>query len=198
MFSNKNFVLASKSKSRSLILSNNKLNFKKIKPKINETELKEKLKNLKPNLLSLRLAKEKAKSVSKLKNNMLVVGSDTVISLNNKIINKAKSLNEAKKKIKNLSGKTHTIFSSAAAYYNNKLVWKTTQKTTVRIRSLKNNEINEYIKKTDKGILGSVGCFQIEKDGPNIIENIKGDFFNVMGFPLFPFLLFLKKFNIKK
>ena len=198
MFSNKNFVLASKSKSRSLILSNNKLNFKKIKPKINETELKEKLKNLKPNLLSLRLAKEKAKSVSKLKNNMLVVGSDTVISLNNKIINKAKSINEAKKKIKNLSGKTHTIFSSAAAYYNNKLVWKTTQKTTVRIRSLKNNEINEYIKKTDKGILGSVGCFQIEKDGPNIIENIKGDFFNVMGFPLFPFLLFLKKFNIKK
>ena len=198
MFSNKKFVLASKSKSRSLILSNNKLNFKKIKPKINETELKEKLKNLKPNLLSLRLAKEKAKSVSKLKNNMLVVGSDTVISLNNKIINKAKSLNEAKKKIKNLSGKTHTIFSSAAAYYNNKLVWKTTQKTTVRIRSLKNNEINEYIKKTDKGILGSVGCFQIEKDGPNIIENIKGDFFNVMGFPLFPFLLFLKKFNIKK
>tara|TARA_Y100000590_G_C15545880_1_gene948924 strand:+ start:461 stop:1057 length:597 start_codon:yes stop_codon:yes gene_type:complete len=198
MFSNKSFVLASKSKSRSLILSNNKLNFKKIKPKINETELKEKLKNLKPNLLSLRLAKEKAKSVSKLKNNMLVVGSDTVISLNNKIINKAKSINEAKKKIKNLSGKTHTIFSSAAAYYNNKLVWKTTQKTTVRIRSLKNNEINEYIKKTDKGILGSVGCFQIEKDGPNIIENIKGDFFNVMGFPLFPFLLFLKKFNIKK
>ena len=198
MFSNKSFVLASKSKSRSLILSNNKLNFKKIKPKINETELKEKLKNLKPNSLSLRLAKEKAKSVSKLKNNMLVVGSDTVISLNNKIINKAKSLNEAKKKIKNLSGKTHTIFSSAAAYYNNKLVWKTTQKTTVRIRSLKNNEINEYIKKTDKGILGSVGCFQIEKDGPNIIENIKGDFFNVMGFPLFPFLLFLKKFNIKK
>ena len=198
MFFNIKFVLASKSKSRSLILSNNKLSFQKIKPKINETKLKQKLKKLRPDSLSLSLAKEKAKSVSRLKNNILVVGSDTVISLNNKIINKARTLLEAEKKIKKLSGKTHTVFSSAAAYYNNKLVWKATQKTTVKIRKLKKNEIKKYLKKTDRSILGSVGCFQIEKDGPNIIENIKGDFFNVMGFPLFPFLLFLKKFNIKR
>ena len=133
-----------------------------------------------------------------MKKNSLIVGSDTVISLNNKIVNKAKNLKEAKKKITKLSGKTHLIFSSAVAYYNNKLVWRVTQKTAVKIRKLKNTEIKEYLKKTDKSILGSVGCFQIEKDGPNIIENIRGDFFNVMGFPLFPFLLFLKKFNIKK
>ena len=52
--------------------------------------------------------------------------------------------------------------------------------------------------KTGKQILNCVGCYQIEKSGPNIVESIKGDFFNVMGFPLFPFLDFLKKFNIKK
>ena len=66
------------------------------------------------------------------------------------------------------------------------------------MRRLKRKEINEYLKKADKTILLSVGCFQIEKEGPNIIENIRGDFFNVMGFPLFPFLKFLKAFNIKK
>ena len=198
MFFNKRFVLASKSKSRSLILSNNRLKFIKIKPKVDETKLKQKLKKLKPSALSLVLAKEKAKSISNSKKNTLIVGSDTVISLNNKIVNKAKNLKEAKKKITKLSGKTHLIFSSAVAYYNNKLVWRVTQKTAVKIRKLKNTEIKEYLKKTDKSILGSVGCFQIEKDGPNIIENIRGDFFNVMGFPLFPFLLFLKKFNIKK
>ena len=103
-----------------------------------------------------------------------------------------------KKKLNKLSGKKHSIYSSAAAYYKNKLIWKTTQKTTIKVRSLNRKEINEYLKKTDKNILFSVGCFQIEKEGPNIIENIKGDFFNVMGFPLFPFLLFLKKFNMKK
>ena len=128
----------------------------------------------------------------------MVIGCDTIIDLNNKVIEKARNIEEAKKKLKKLSGKKHKIYSSAAAYYKNKLIWKTTQKTTVKIRRLNTKEINEYLKKTGKNILLSVGCFQIEKDGPTIIENIKGDFFNVMGFPLFPFLAFLQKFSIKK
>ena len=129
---------------------------------------------------------------------LLVIGADTIIEFNNKILKKAKNTKEAKKKLIKLAGRQHSIYSSAAAYYKNKLVWKTTQKTTVKVRNLNKKEINEYLKKTDKSILLSVGCFQIEKEGPNIIENIKGDFFNVMGFPLFPFLAFLKRFNIKK
>ena len=52
--------------------------------------------------------------------------------------------------------------------------------------------IMKAIKKAGNKILSSVGCYLIEKEGPRIIESIKGDFFNVMGFPLFPFLLFLK------
>ena len=50
--------------------------------------------------------------------------------------------------------------------------------------------------RTNEQILNSAGCYQIEALGPNIIENIKGDFFNVMGFPLFPFLFFLKNYKI--
>ena len=144
------------------------------------------------------MAINKAASISKKYYNFLVIGSDTIIDLNNKIIEKARNIKEAKKKLKKLSGKKHNIYSSAAAYYKNKLVWKKKQKTTIKVRRLNKKEINEYLKKTDKSILLSVGCFQIEKEGPNIIENIKGDFFNVMGFPLFPFLLFLKGFSVKK
>ena len=151
-----------------------------------------------PKKISLCLAIKKAASISKKYYNSLVIGSDTIIDLNDKIVEKARNIEEAKKKLSKLSGKKHNIYSSAAAYYKNKLVWKTTQKTTIKVRKLNRKEINEYLKKTDESILLSVGCFQIEKEGPNIIESIKGDFFNVMGFPLFPFLLFLKKFNMKK
>ena len=200
MFFNKKFILASTSKSRFLILKNNKLNFRRLPPTCDEEFIKkQKIKQkMSPKNISLCLAKSKAESIGKTHGDSLVVGSDTVIDLNKKILEKAKNIKSAKKKIFQLSGKKHNIYSSAAAYYKNKLVWKTTQKTTVKIRRLNRKEINEYLKKTDKSILLSVGCFQIEKEGPNIIENIKGDFFNVMGFPLFPFLLFLKKFNIKK
>jgi septum formation protein len=200
MLFNIKFILASNSKSRFFILKNNKLNFRRISPICDEAAIKkQKIKEkMSPKKISLCLATKKAASISKKYYNSLVIGSDTIIDLNNKIVEKARNIEEAKKKLSKLSGKKHNIYSSAAAYYKNKLVWKTTQKTTIKVRKLDRKEINEYLKKTDESILLSVGCFQIEKEGPNIIENIKGDFFNVMGFPLFPFLLFLKKFNMKK
>ena len=200
MFSNKKFILASNSKSRFFILKNNKLNFRQISPACDEEKIKkQKIKEKKsPRIISLCLAIKKAASISKKHCNSLVIGCDTIIDLNNKIIKKARNIEEAKKKLNKLSGKKHNIYSSAAAYYKNKLIWKTTQKTTVKVRRLNRKEINEYLQKADKNILLSVGCFQIEKEGPNIIENIRGDFFNVMGFPLFPFLLFLKGFNVEK
>jgi septum formation protein len=200
MLFNKKFILASNSKSRSFILNNNNLNFIQIPPDCDEELIKKQNIRKKVSLkkISLYLAKSKAQSVSIKRKNTLVVGSDTIIDLNNKMIEKAKTISDAKKKLKRLAGKKHHIYSSAAAYFNNKLVWKTTQKTTVKLRKLNKKEINQYLKKTNKSVLNSVGCFQIEKDGPNIIENIKGDFFNVMGFPLFPFLNFLKKFKTDK
>ena len=95
-------------------------------------------------------------------------------------------------------GKEHDIVSAISVFKNKKQIWSRSQKTKIRIRNLSINEINYYLKKSGKKILQSAGCYQIESLGPNIIENIKGDFFNVMGFPLFPFLKFLKKINIEK
>ena len=198
MFINKFFILASESKSRNLILKNLGLNFKKAQHECDENYYKKIFIKLKypPKKISLQLAKNKAKSI-KLKNE-IIIGSDTVINLNGKIIEKAKNLLEAKKKIKKLSGKKHSIISSIAAYYNSRLVWCCSQETKVKIRKLKDQEIKEYLSACNSDILGSVGCYQIEKNGAIIVEKIEGDLFTVMGFPLFPFLIFLKKFNIRK
>ena len=146
MFFNKKFILASTSKSRFLILKNNKLNFFCFPPTCNEEFIKkQKIKQkLSPKKISLCLAKSKAESVSKIYNNSLVVGSDTIIDLNKKIIEKARNIKGAKRKLSKLSGKKHNIYSSAVAYYKNKLIWKTTQKTTIKIRKL-NNKIPRII-----------------------------------------------------
>ena len=199
MIFNNPFVLASSSNSRYKILKNNNLLFSTCKPKCNEDFYKKRLllKKTPPRKISLELARVKSNSVSKKIKNKLILGSDTVISLNGVLINKAKNLKEAKKKIKKLSGKSHHIYSSASVFYNNKEVWSGTQKTKVKIRKLSNHEIDYYLLKTKRKIIYSVGCYEIESLGPNIIEEIKGDFFNVMGFPLFPFLSFLKKYSIK-
>ena len=200
MVINTPFILASKSLSRKKLLKNNKLNFKQIKPRCNEFFYKKKLlkEKIRPDKIALELSKLKAKSISQIKKNIVVVGSDTIILFDGKMIGKAKNMTEAKEKIIKLSGKKHTIVSAASAYYNNKLIWFNIEKTTVKIRNMRDKEIDNYLKKAGKQILGCVGCYQIEKSGPNIIENIKGDFFNVMGFPLFSFLFFLRNFAVKK
>ena len=107
MLFNNSFILASSSKSRFLILKNNKLNFYCIAPTIDEEFIKKQKfdDNISPKNLSLYLAKKKALSISKNKQNHLVVGSDTVIEFNKKIVKKAKNTHEAKKKLVKLSGK---------------------------------------------------------------------------------------------
>jgi len=194
------FILASLSQSRYRLLKKNNLFFIKIKPTCNEDVIKKTLlkKKLLPKTISLELARTKARSVSLKNTNILVVGSDTVISIGGLLLDKAKNIKNAKKTLLKMSNKKHVIYSSASVYYNEKEIWNSTQKTTVKIRKISQKEVDLYLKKVGKKILNSVGCYRLEKEGPNIIENIRGDFFNVMGFPLFPFLKFLKKFNKKK
>ena len=198
MLFNKKFILASSSPSRYKILKNNKLIFIKKKPSCNEEELKNKLinDNLTPQKISLELARLKSKSIGKKNLKELVVGCDTVICFGGVLLNKAKNLKDAKKKIIKLSGKNHCIYSSASIFFNGREIWKSTQKSKVKIRNLSEKEVDKYLLKTKKQILNSIGCYQIEGLGPNIIDETKGDFFNIMGFPLFPFLRFLKNYKI--
>ena len=197
MFLNKRFILASNSASRFRLLKNVGLNFIKTTPLCNEEFVKESFLKKNFNIFNLPkfLAKEKALSVSRKKTKHLVVGSDTIILYQNKIINKAKNLNEAREKIKKLSGKKHQIISGVSICCGGKQIWTTDQKTTISLYKLNNKQINEYLKHAGKDILSSVGCYQAEKLGPQIIKSIRGDFFNVLGFPLFPFLSFLKKYK---
>lgn len=198
MLLDKSFILASNSSSRYRLLKNAGLKFVKISPECDEEFIKNQLikKTINKKNLSKFLAKEKALSVSLKKPNQLVVGSDTIIIFNNTIINKAKTLKEARKKLKKLSGKKHQIISAVSVCYNNKQIWSSSQTSTIKIKELNQKQINKYLKNTGKDILSSVGCYQAEKIGPHIIKSIKGDFFNVLGFPLFPFLSFLSKTNI--
>ncbi len=194
MFLNKPFILASSSKSRFNILKKSGIPFSVVKPKCNEDYIKAKLKkiNTKPKNIAKALSLEKAMSVSCLKKNYLVVGCDTVIVFENKLIDKAKTAEEAKKKLIKLSGKDHKIISAVTVCLNSKSVWSHQESTTITMKKLNPKQINNYLKRAGKQILSSVGCYQIENMGPQIIKNIKGDFFNVMGLPLFSLLDYIE------
>ncbi len=191
---NTKFILASSSKSRYKILKDTGFVFKKISPRINEEKIKYKIKKkYKPQKIAKILSYEKAKSISVLKkySDCTVIGCDTLIYIRNKIFDKAKNISEAKKKLINLSGREHNIVSGVTVFKNGKKIIQFSQTTKVKIKKLNSKQIQNYLKKTGKQILNSVGCYQVENLGPIIIEEIKGDFFNVMGLPLFKLFKYL-------
>ena len=112
MLLNKQFILASNSASRKILLKNAGLNFISEKPFCDEEYIKDQLlkKGINKKNLPKLLAEAKALSVSKKKTKYLVVGSDTIILFKNKIINKAKTIEEAKKKLQKLSGENTKLF----------------------------------------------------------------------------------------
>ena len=190
------FILASSSSSRYKILKDAGFSFIKISPETDEEKIKKKIrKNKKPSFIAKKLSYEKAKSVSIKKKyfNHTVIGCDTLIYIGDKIFDKAKNISEAKKKLTNLSGKKHNIVSGVTIFRKGKKIHQFSETTQVKIRKLNKNKINNYLNKTGKQILSSVGCYQVEALGPVIIEDIKGDFFNVMGLPLFKLLKYVAK-----
>ena len=194
MITHKKYILASSSASRKRILTNCGFVFKQIAPTSDEEEIKKRI-NMenKPNAIAKRLSFEKAKSISIMKkyHSHYVIGCDTLIYLDKRIFDKAKTLKEAKSKIKKLSGKQHKIVSGLTVCHKGRSLWQCSETTNVKVRELSYFEIDTYLKKTGKRILKSVGCYQLESLGPQIIEEIKGDFFNVLGLPLFKLLKYV-------
>ena len=143
MILNKQFILASNSASRKMLLKNAGLKFFSEKPLCNEDYIKDQLlkKNTKKTNLPKLLAEVKALSVSKNNTKYLVVGSDTIILFNNKIINKAKTIEDAKKKLQKLSGKKHQIISGASVCFNNKQIWSYKQKSTINMNTISKKKI---------------------------------------------------------
>ena len=188
------FILASSSISRYKILKNSGFNFIKISPETDEEKIKKQItKKKKPASIAKKLSYEKAKSISIKKKYFYhtVIGCDTLIYIGDQIFDKAKNISEAKKKLAILSGKKHKIVSGVTIFNQGKKIYQFSETTQVKIRKLNKNKINNYLNKTGKQILSSVGCYQLEALGPVIIEDIKGDFFNVMGLPLFKLLKYV-------
>lgn len=136
-----------------------------------------------PESLVCRLAELKAETVAKKFDDGIVLGFDTVVSFEDKIIGKPASLEEARKIISEFSGKSHRIHTGICIIdiaRNKKLVGNET--TEVFFRKLTETEIDRYIRR-DR-VLEKAGAYSVLESGGLLIERIEGCFFNIVGIPL--------------
>ena len=179
-------VLASKSDVRKKILNKNDISCEVMPANIDEELIKESLLKEKetPNIISKNLAELKANKISEKKPNVFVIGADSVIDLEGKLISKPTNREEALNILKKLNGKKHQLISSVCISKNGSMIWNHTDTATLTMKQLNLDEIKSYLTKIRDKELYAYGVYQIEADGRSLFSKIEGDENTIMGLPV--------------
>lgn len=140
-----------------------------------------------------RLSLEKAYSVNS--NDCIILGLDTVVLVGNKILEKPKSINEAKDNLRLCSNNTFKVITGIALInkINNEII-NDYQETVITLNKIDECDIDYYID-NDPNVLYASG-FTIETVVSNFINKIEGSFYNILGIPVEKIYEYLLKQNI--
>ena len=190
-------ILASKSGVRKQILDKYKIDNEVIISNVDEDEVKESLlaEGADPFSISKNLAEIKSNKVSSKNPDRLVLGADSVISLNEELINKPKSREEALKILKKLNNSKHYLISSVCISKNGSMIWNHTDSSELKMKNLTDKELSVYLDKIETKTLLAYGVYQIEADGLELFEYVKGDKDSIMGLPIKDIINYIDQFK---
>ena len=190
-------ILASKSGVRKEILDKYKINCDVIVSNVDEDEVKNSLlsEGADPLLRSKNLAELKSIKVSNKNPDRLVLGADSVISFENKLINKPRSRDEALEILKKLNNSKHFLISSVCISKNGAMVWNNSDTSELKMKSLSEKDLKEYLDKISTETLLAYGVYQIEANGLELFEYIKGDRDSIMGLPMKDIMNYIKQYK---
>ena len=190
-------ILASKSGVRKKILDKYKIENEVIVSNVDEDEIKDSLlaEGANPVEVSKNLAEIKSIKVSSKNPDRLVLGADSVISLNNKLINKPNSREEAYEILKKLNNSKHYLVSSVCISKNGSMIWNHTDSSELKMKNLAESKLSEYLAKIETKTLLAYGVYQIEADGLELFEYIKGDRDSIMGLPIKDIINYINQYN---
>ena len=189
-------ILASKSNVRKEILEKNNINPEVIISNVDEDEVKKSLlvEGASPLIVSKNLAELKSIKVSSKNPDRLVIGADSVVSLNNQLINKPKSREEALEILKKLNNSKHYLISSVCISKNGSMIWNHSDQSELKMKNFKDEELVKYLEKIKTEILLAYGVYQVEAEGLDLFEYIKGDRDSIMGLPIKQIMNYIKKY----
>ena len=187
-------ILASKSGVRKEILEKNHFDCFVVPSNIDEDQVKDSLlaAGANPTLVSKNLAELKSTKVSNKHVDQMVLGADSVISLNNELINKPKSREEALETLKKLNGSVHYLITSVCISKNGAMIWNFTDQSRLKMKKLSNEELSTYLNKVSTDALLAYGVYQIEAGGLELFESVIGDRDSIMGLPIKQIIDYIK------
>ena len=186
------FILASSSPRRRELLLRLQTHFDIILPDVDESIIPP---EGSPETYCTALAELKANDISQHYPNNLVIGSDTIVELDNNIMGKPEDKTMAQNMLKTLSGKTHHVYTGVCLKWADKNIHHLfAEITMVTFRELSERDINHYIESCHP--YDKAGSYGIQDWSAVFVKEIKGCYDNVVGFPISRFYEELKKLGI--
>ena len=140
-----------------------------------------------------KLSYQKAMAVFKDHNDALVIGSDTIVKINNDVLGKPKSIEMAKNMLRELSDNTHEVVTGVTILYQDK-VETFSSIARVTFYPLTEEEIDDYVNSNEP--MDKAGSYAIQGDGAKFIKSIEGDYYTIVGLPIAELYHRLKKYSI--
>jgi septum formation protein len=188
-------VLASSSPFRRDMLRNAGLEMEVVPPQTDERVVEAALSGsgATPEDLATILAEAKALDVSGRRADALVIGCDQTLSLGDEVLHKPRDMEEARRRLLALSGRTHRLNSAAVLARGGETLWRHVSTASLTMRSLEPAFVGRHLARVGDKALSSVGAYQIEGEGIQLFERIDGDHFTIVGLPLLALLQALRE-----
>ena len=190
-------ILASKSKVRKKILEENDIECTVEPSNVDEDSIKERLllEKASPEIVSKELAELKANKISQKIPGKLVLGADSVIDLNGKIISKPIDRDKALNTLQDLNGQTHHLISSVCISRDGSMIWSCSDKASLTMKDMKVEDLKIYLAKISDEALFAYNVYQIEGEGRSLFSKIEGDEDTIMGLPIKKIKEYLNKYK---
>lgn len=189
-------ILASKSAARQTMLTNAGVSFSVRVADVNEDAVKATHDPADAAGLAVDLARVKALAVSRHDPDAWVLGADQTLAFQGGLVSKAGSLAEARGRLTAMRGRLHHLHSGAALARNGQIVWSGVDTATMRVRDFSDAFLDAYLAAEGEGLLACVGSYRLEGMGSQLFEAVEGDYFTVLGLPLWPVLAELRRAGV--
>ena len=146
--------------------------------------------------LAVELAQVKALAVSRHDDDAWVLGADQTLAFDGGLMSKAPSLDAARARLMAMRGRIHHLHSGAALARNGQIVWSGVDTATMRVRNFSEAFLDNYLAAEGEGLLACVGSYRLEGMGSQLFEAVEGDYFTVLGLPLWPVLAELRRAGV--
>ena len=186
-------ILASKSASRAAVLRAAGVPFTARASDVDEDATKDRLlvENATPRRIAETLAEEKALAVSRLGPG-LTLGADQTLELAGVLYDKASDLDQARIRLRQFRGCTHHLHAAVVLAQDGAVVWRHTDTTSLTMRDFSDAFLETYLVAHGQAALSSVGCYQLEGAGAQLFTRVDGDYFSILGLPLWGLLDYLR------